>query len=361
MRHLGLRAKSGGVASRRTRVCVWCGGLGVATHLLGATASADDVADFYRGKTITMAVGFSPGGDYDLRLRMVGRHIGRYIPGNPTVVVNNMPGGGGLVVANWLANIAPRDGTVVVAITQSLPVLQAMGTTPGVKFDVRRFGFIGNTTDTPDVLNSWYTTGIRTIQDARERELVVGASGVASGSYMYPHALNLLAGTKFKIVTGYAGGNDINLAMERGEVGGRGSNSWAAWKMTRPNWLVEKKVNILVQVGLRRNPELADVPLMQESTDNNLDRQLLRFISAGTAMSRSLVTSPDVPRARLAALRQAFEATVKDPDFLEEASKTQTDLSIGTGTETQEIADSIVATPSEVIARANLLLDTSGK
>ena len=220
-----------------------------------APAAAQSVADFYRGKTLTMVVGTSPGGDYDLRLRMVARHIGRHIPGSPTVVVNNRPGGGGLVVANWLANVAPKDGSVVVAITQNLPVHQATGAA-GVKFDVREFNWIGNTTDTPNVINSWHTTGIRTINDVMTRELIVGATGTASGSFLYPYALNRLVGTKFKIVTGYPGGNDVNLAMERGEVGGRGSNSWASWKSTRPQWLAEKKVFILVQVGVKRNPEV---------------------------------------------------------------------------------------------------------
>src|SRR5437016_1397788 len=249
--------------------------------LVAAPAGSQTVADFYRGKTLTMVVGTSPGGDYDLRLRMVGRHIGRHIPGNPTIVVNNMPGGGGLVVANWLANIAPKDGSVVVAITQNLPVHQATGAA-GVKFDVREFNFIGNTTDTPNVINSWHTTDIRTIEDAMRRELVLGATGIASGSYLYPHALNQLVGTKFRIVTGYPGGNDINIAMERGEVGGRGSNSWASWKSTRPQWLAEKKVFILAQVGVKRNAELADVPTLQDLARNDGDRAVLEFISVDT-------------------------------------------------------------------------------
>ncbi len=224
---------------------------------------AQSVADFYRGKTITMTVGTSPGGDYDLRMRMVGRHLGKYIPGNPQIVATNMPGAGQMLVANWLASVAPKDGTVIAAISQNLAVHQATGAS-GVRYDVREFNWIGNTTDTPNTINSWHTTNIRTIQDVMVREHVVGATGFASGSYLYPFALNALVGTKFKIVTGYPGGNDINLAMERGEVGGRGSNSWASWKSTRPQWLAEKKVIILVQVGVRRNPELPDIPTLQD-------------------------------------------------------------------------------------------------
>ena len=263
--------------------------------LAAAPAAADPVEDFYRGKTISAVVGTSPGGDYDLRLRMVARHMGRHIPGNPTIVVSNMPGGGQMLVANWLANVAPRDGTAIVAISQNLPVHQATGA-QGVKYDVRQFNWIGNTTDTPNVINSWYTTGIRTIADVMQRELVVGATGIASGSYLYPYALNRLVGTKFKIVTGYPGGNDVNIAMERGEVGGRGSNSWASWKSTRPQWLAEKKIFILVQVALKRIPELPDVPTMAELAKNDIDRKVLTFISADTAISRPLVTNQGVPR-----------------------------------------------------------------
>jgi tripartite-type tricarboxylate transporter receptor subunit TctC len=330
--------------------------LAVFVPLLAVPAAAQPVADFYRGKTITMATGTSPGGDYDLRLRMVARHIGKYIPGNPNVTVINMPGGGGLVVANWLANIAPKDGTAVVAVTQNLAVHQATGAA-GIKFDVREFNWIGNTTDTPNVITAWHATGIRTIQDVMERELVVGATGRASGSFLYPYSLNQLVGTKFKIVTGYPGGNDVNIAMERGEVGGRGSNSWAAWKSTRPQWVAEKKIFNLVQVALRRNAELADVPTLMELAKNDDDRQVLAFISADTAISRPLTTNAGVPADRVEALRRAFSATMKDPAFLAEAARTETDISPMTGEEVQKIAVATINTPSHVLKRAHALIE----
>jgi len=330
--------------------------LPVLVLLLAIPAEAQPVADFYRGKTITMATGTSPGGDYDLRLRMVARHISKYIPGNPTITVINMPGGGGLVVANWLANIAPKDGTAVVAVTQNLAVHQATGAA-GIKFDVREFNWIGNTTDTPNVITAWHATGIRTIQDVMERELVVGATGRASGSFLYPYSLNQLVGTKFKIVTGYPGGNDVNIAMERGEVGGRGSNSWAAWKSTRPQWVAEKKIFNLVQVALRRNAELADVPTLMELAKNDEDRQVLAFISADTAISRPLTTNAGVPADRVEALRRAFTATMKDPAFLAEAAKTETDISPMTGEEVQKIAVATINTPPQVLKRAHALIE----
>jgi tripartite-type tricarboxylate transporter receptor subunit TctC len=327
-----------------------------ALSLVASPAGAQSVEEFYRGKTITMTVGTSPGGDYDLRMRMVSRHIGKHIPGNPTVIASNMPGAGQMLVANWLASVAPKDGTVIVALSQNMAVNQATGAS-GVKYDVRQFNWIGNTTDSPNVINAWHRTGIKTIQDVMQRELVVGATGTASGSYLYPYALNQLVGTKFKIVTGYPGGNDINLAMERGEVGGRGSNSWASWKATRPQWLAEKKIVILVQVGVKRNAELPDIPTMQDLAKNDLDKRVLTFISVDTAISRPLVTNGGVPRERVEALRRAFDATMKDPEFLAEAAKSQTDISPMTGEEAQKIAESTIATPPDVLARANALIE----
>jgi tripartite-type tricarboxylate transporter receptor subunit TctC len=321
-----------------------------------AQSAAQSVADFYRGKTITMAVGTSPGGDYDLRMRMVGRYLGKYIPGNPTVVATNMPGAGQMLVANWLANVAPKDGTAIVALSQNLAVHQATGAA-GARYDVRQFHWIGNTTDTPNVINAWHSTGIRTIQDVMQRELVVGATGTASGSFLYPYALNQLVGTKFKIVTGYPGGNDVNLAMERGEVGGRGSNSWASWKSTRPQWLAEKKVIVLVQVGVKRSPELPDIPTLQDLAKNEADRQVLTFISADTAISRPLVAGPGVPPERVEALRRAFDAVMKDPEFLAEAEKSKTDISPMTGEEAQKIAEATINAPADVRSRAGKLIE----
>ena len=324
--------------------------------VLAFPADAQSVADFYRGKTITMAVGTSPGGDYDLRMRMVGRYLGKYIPGNTTVVATNMPRAGDMLVANWLANGAPKDGTAIVALSQNLPVYQATGAS-GVRYDVRQFNLIGNTTDTPNIINAWHTTGIHSIQAVMQRDLVVGATGTASGSFLYPYALNQLVGTKFKIVTGYPGGNDINLAMERGEVGGRGSNSWASWKSTRPQWLAEKKVILLVQVGVKRNPELPDVPTLQDLAKNDADRQVLTFISADTAISRPLVTGPGVPAERVEALRRAFDAVMKDPEFLSEAEKSKTDISPMTGEEAQKIAEATINAPADVRSRASKLIE----
>jgi tripartite-type tricarboxylate transporter receptor subunit TctC len=328
--------------------------------LLAPAAKADAVADFYRGKTMQMIIATSPGGDYDTRGRLLARHMGRLIPGDPNIVAQNMPGGVGIAAANFMANAAPRDGTVLHMLMQNMPAHQAIGGN-GVKFDTRKLIFIGNTTDTPNVINSWYTTGIKTIDDVRQRELVVGAAGTATASAYYPAALNAMAGTKFKIVTGYPGGNDVNLAMEKGEVGGRGSNSWASWKSSRPQWITEHKINVLVQIGLKRHPDLPDVPLLFELAGNDQDREVLRFISADTAISRAAVTTPETPPERVAALRKAFMDTMRDPQFLAEAEKMQVDISPLSGEESQAVADKIVSTSPQVVERAKLLLEGTGK
>jgi tripartite-type tricarboxylate transporter receptor subunit TctC len=325
------------------------------TAIATVPAAAQSVADFYKGKTIQMVIGVSAGGDYDLRARLLARHLSKHIPGNPKIVPQNMLGAGGLVAANWMTNVAPKDGTALLAISSNLPVGQAVGL-EGVKYDVRKFSYIGNTTDSPNVINSWHTTGITKIEQVMEKELVVGATGRSSGSYYYPAALNAFAGTKFKIVFGYRGGADVNIAMERGEVGGRGSNLWASWVSTRPQWLAEKKIHMLVQIALTRHPDLKDVPLMQELVKSELHKQVMTFISADTAIARSIVTTPDVPADRVAALRAAFDAAMKDPALLKEAAQAHQDISPATGAAAQEIANSLANASPEVVAEAKKIL-----
>jgi tripartite-type tricarboxylate transporter receptor subunit TctC len=325
--------------------------------LAPSTVAAESVADFYRGKSISMVIATAPGGDYDLRARLLSRHLGRHIPGNPNIVPRNMPGGVGIQAANFVAGVAGKDGTTLHAIMQNMSTHQALGG-HGVEYDTRKFFWIGNTTDTPNVINSWHTTGIRTIQDVMTRELVVGAPGQATNSVYYPKALNELVGTKFKIVSGYPGGNQVNLAMERGEVGGRGSNSWASWKATKPAWLREKKIFILVQVALKRNPELADIPTMIELAKNDDDKAVLTFLSADVPISRAYVTTPGVPAERVNALRRAFDATMKDPAFVAEAAKLNMDMSPSTGEDAQRYSDQIANTPERVLKRARAIIES---
>ena len=319
-----------------------------------SAAHADPVADFYHGKTLSLIIGTSAGNDYDFRGRLIAKYMGRHIPGEPAIVPQNMPGAGGIKAANYLATIAPRDGTTLHMIMSNMMSSQAIGA-QGVQFDTRKFFWVGNTTSTPNVTVAWYKTGITSIEQVKSRELIVGAPGGTLG-VVYATAMNALLGTKFKIVTGYPGGNEVNLAMERGEIDGRASNSWASWKSTRPDWVKEKKIVVLVQVGLKRAPDLSDVPLLNELAENEMDRQVLTFLSADTSIARALVTAPDTPRDRVEALRRAFDATMKDPDFLADAEKTSMDIDPMSGAESQKVADSIVNTPPQVLARAKAVL-----
>lgn len=318
-------------------------------------AAAQTVEEFYRGKQISLVIGTSPGGDYDLRGRMLARYMGRYIPGNPTIVPRNMPAGVGLQAANWLATVAPKDGTSLHMVMQNMPMHQVLGG-QNADFDTAKFNWIGNTTNSPNTVATWHTTGVRTIDDARKKEVIVGAPGTATASVYYPMVMNALLGTKFKIIAGYPGGNDVNLAMERGEVGGRGSNSWASWISTKPDWIKEGKVHMLVQIGLAKHPDMPNVPLLMDLAANEADRAVLRFMSADTAFSRALATTPDVPADRVEALRRAFDASLKDADLVAESEKAQRDLSADRGEDVQKVVVELINTPPAVIERTKAIL-----
>lgn len=317
---------------------------------------ANSVDEFYRGKTITIAIGFSAGGDYDLRARLLARHMDRFIPGAPIMIARNMPGAGGMAATNWLAKIAPLDGTSLLMASQNTPLIQALGT-PGVEFDSRQFFWLGNTTDSPNVISVWAGRGVTSVEDAKQRDVTVGATGIGSGSYYYPFAANIVGGTRFKIVTGYPGGNDVNIAMERGEVDGRGSNSLAAWQATRPSWISERKIIHLVQIALKPHPDLKNVPLLSDLAATDIDKQAMRLIAAETAMARSIAASPDVPLDRVAALRHAFNLTLVSKEFLAEADKLGFDINAATGEEVQAIVNNIVNAPAPVIRRVREILN----
>lgn len=326
--------------------------------LITSGAAAQTVADFYRGKTVTMLVGTSSGNDYDYRARLVARHMGRHIPGEPTIVVRNVPGGGGIVAANNLGRIAPKDGSVMLASMQNMATLQALRS-PGIEFDAREFYWIGNTTDSANVVAAWHTTGIVNIEQAQQKEVIMGGV-MGNASLYYMTALNTLVGTKFKIVTGYPGGNEINLAMERGEVGGRG-NSFASWYSTKPDWVASGKLRFLAQVGFKRDPRHQDVPLLVELARNEFDRKVLEFISADTATSRPIATTPGVSLDRVDALRRAFDATMKDVQFLADAAKENMDISPSSGEDAQKVVVNILSAPPEVVARAKEIIEGTGR
>ena len=322
---------------------------GVSLAGLASAASADGVADFYRGKQINLVIGYGPGGGYDIYARLLGRFIGAHIPGNPTIVPQNMPGAGSRSAANWLALIAPKDGTVIASLSQATPTDQVLDQ-PGVRFDSRKFNWIGNLSVVNNILFVSAASGVSTIDEAKKKTLAIGASGASSPSVLYPQVSNNLLGTKFKIISGYPGGGDINIAVERHEVDGRGSDSWASLKSTHPDWIRDHAINILFQVGPRREKDLPDVPLWTELAQNEEQRQVLEILSGDVSVGRPILTAPDVPADRVKALRQAFDETMRDPQFIEAAKQANMEINPMSGEELQRVVERIVTPSPGVLA-----------
>jgi len=324
----------------------------------GLATNAFAADDFYKGKNIRFIIGYSPGGGYDTYARLVARHLADHIPGRPIIFVENMPGAASRVAAAYVYKAAPRDGTVLATADQSLALEQTLGDPLG--FDMRRFNFIGNPNVDNNTTATWAASGVATLEDAKQREVAVGATG-GSPSSQYPIVMNAILGTKFKVVLGYPGGADIDLAMERGEVMGRGSNSWASWKATQPEWLRDHKINILVQIGLTKAPDLQEAPLLTDLMTNAADRDLVTLLSSPVEIGRPVFTTPDAPPERVAILRAAFDEMLHDPAFLEDARKQRLDISSASGLEVQKVVQNIVATPSAVSDRLAAIFKSQQK
>jgi tripartite-type tricarboxylate transporter receptor subunit TctC len=285
-----------------------------------SNALAQSVAEFYRGKSIDLYINVSVGGGYDLYARLVARHIGKHIPGNPTIVPKNMEGGGGLRLSNWLYNVGAKDGTVIGAVTRAMAFEPLLGN-KGAQYDGTRFNYIGSANDEVSVCVAWYTSPVKSFADAQRTQLVIGASGIADDTYQYPALLNRMFGAKFKMVLGYPGGNDINLAMERGEVQGRCSIPWSTVKATRRFWIDENKVSLLMQYSLGKHPDLPNVPLVMDLARTDEQRTILTLIFGRQVMGRPFVMPPGVPKDRVEAVRKAFMETMADREFLAEAEQ----------------------------------------
>jgi tripartite-type tricarboxylate transporter receptor subunit TctC len=321
--------------------------------LVGAqSACADPIADFYAGKTVNVLIGVGVGGEYDLQARLVARHLGKHIPGHPTVLPQNMTGAGGLKMINYLYTVAPRDGTNIGMIQNAFPALQAAGL-PGVQFDAGKLQWLGTIAAVNETMAVWHTAGVKSIEDVRKRETVAGASGRGAITFTYPAMMNELLGTKFKIVTGYPGGNQINLAMERGEVEAR-NNTWSSWKATKPDWLRDKKIFVIAQAGPRAAD--LDAPSVEDLARDPQQRQLIELVVSGTQLGRPFATNA-APPERVAALRAAFAATMKDPEFLAEAARSGFEVEPVLGEPMQRIVDKVLATPKDVAVRAKALLE----
>lgn len=324
--------------------------------IAGTAATAQAPADFYRGRTVELYVGYSVGGGYDLYSRVLARHLGRHIPGNPTVVVKNMEGAGSLRLANWLYRIGAKDGSVIGTIGRGTPFDPLLGV-PAAQFDAARFTWIGSGNHEVSVCVAYDgPAGVTTFADLRTRGMTVGGTGASSDTDQFPKVVNSVLGTRLKLVSGYPGGNDIVLAMERGEVQGRCGWSWSSVKSTHGAMVAEHKLHVLLQLALHKHPELPDVPLVVDLAQNDGERQLLTLIFARQVMGRPYLAPPGVPADRADALRVAFMATMTDPEFLTEAEKSQLEVNPVYGQDLQKLVADIYSTPSEVARKAAQLL-----
>jgi tripartite-type tricarboxylate transporter receptor subunit TctC len=328
-----------------------------AALLLVATPGgrAQSVADFYKGRTVDLYIGYSVGGAYDLYARMIARHIGKHIPGNPTVLPKNMEGAGSLRLANWLYNVAPKDGSAMAIIGRGTGFDPLLGNAKA-QFDGTKFTWIGSANNEVSICVAWHTSGITKFEELLTKELVVGGTSSSADTDQFPKIVNGVLGTKMRVVTGYPGGNEVGLAMERGEVQGRCGWSWSSVKSTHQKWIDEKQFSILVQLALDKHPDLPDVPLVIDLAKSQEQRQILRLIFARQVMGRPFLAPPGVPQDRVDALRKAFMDTMTDKDFLADTEKAKMEITPVAGDKLQELVKEIYATPKELADKAAAMI-----
>ncbi len=327
----------------------------------GAASAQESVAQFYKGKTVTIVVGSSPGGGYDLYGRMIARVLGRHIPGNPSVIVSNMPGAASNVAAAYIYNVAPKDGTTIGAIFMGAVVEPLFSDKARPTHDVTKFNFIGNANKDAYVCLVRGDAPVKTFADAFEKELILGASAEGASTRDYPTLLRNLLGAKFKIVAGYPGTREINLALEKGEVQGGCGQTWSSVTATYPAWFRDGLVKPLVQEDSEGYPELnkAGVPLARDFAKTPEQREILDLVHSQAAFGRPYVVAPGVPQERVEALRKAFMAAMEDPDLVAEAKRIKVDIAPTPGDQLQDMIAKIYATPAEVVEKARQALTFS--
>jgi tripartite-type tricarboxylate transporter receptor subunit TctC len=315
--------------------------IATAVAIAGPQAFAQTPEQFYKGKSIELAIGYPPAGSNDFYARLLARHLGKHIPGNPNIVPQNRPGAGSFLTLAYVYGVAPKDGTVIGIGAPTAPLDEKLGT-QGVRFKTAELNWIGRIDSLINIVFTWHTSPVKTIDDAFKTEAKLSGTGVGSTVSIYPTVMNRVLGTKFKLIMGYKGSNDAQLAVERGEVEGH-STSWTAVKVAHQDWRPDKKINILVQFSIKKHPELQDVPTVVELARNDEDRQVLSAVVNAAEIGTSFFTASNVPKDRVEVLRRAFDATMKDPEFLAEAQKTQ--LSVGplAGEELQKLVAEVAA------------------
>ena len=316
---------------------------GILAPITGAVAD-----DFYKGKTIAFIVGFSSGGGYDTYARLLARHMPSHIPGSPTIIAQNMDGAGSMRAANHVYNVAPKDGTVISAVNATLLMYQLLGG-KGAQYNPAKLQWIGSVANSNNSVITWHASGIRTVEDARKQDVPMAGTGTTSYANIYPTIMNAVLGTRFKVINGYTGSNLMDLAMERGEVAGRSGAALASLFSERPDWIRDKKINFLVQIGYERDPALADVPTLGELAKGERDKQVVNVVTLPTTVGYAYWLAPEVPAERVAILRDAFAKTVSDPNFLAEAKKLNLDIKVQTGEQIAGLVKAAAQTSKEVL------------
>ena len=332
----------------------------VAMIFAPAAQAQDAIANFYHGKRITLQVGSEAGGGYDVVAHVVAAHLGDHIPGSPQIIVQDVPGGGSLLLANLFATPqTPHDGTVFGLASNGMPTTPLLSP-QAVHYDPRNFFWLGSPSQEIEILAAWHEAPIQTIDDVFTKQLIVGASAPGSATWDFPFITNQLLGTQFKIVTGYRGATEVKLAMERGEVQANAALAWGSAKASYGDWLRDKKLNVVAQYGSRKAHDLQDVPLMPQAKKPE-DQKILDILYARSEYGRPFFLPPDVPMERAMALRKAFADTMRDPAFIADAEKASLDLDPVSGEDHEELTKRLYATSSDVVNRARKLLDVTGK
>jgi tripartite-type tricarboxylate transporter receptor subunit TctC len=315
-------------------------------------ATAQSVEEFYTNNVVEIYIGFAPGGGYDLYGRLVARHMGKHIPGNPTVVPINMQGAGSLRLMNWLHSAAPKDGTAIGMVNRGTPFAWLLGERDFALFDPRDYTWLGSVNDDVSVCVSWERSGIESLEDMRHKEFIVGSTGPGADEYIFPKVLAGVLGAQIRNVAGYSGGNNINYAMERGEVDGRCGWTWSSVISTKPNWIENETINVIMQFSLRKHPDLPDVPLMLDFAQTEEEYQILRLINLRGPFGRPFLVPPGLPEDRAIALRVAFEAMMKDPEFLADAERARMEIMPVSAGDLEDLLDEAYATPENIVDKA---------
>jgi tripartite-type tricarboxylate transporter receptor subunit TctC len=315
-------------------------------------AHAEPVAQFFARKTVTITIGYTAGGSYDLYGRLLARHLGNHLPGEPTVIAQNMPGAGSLKAANYLYEIAPKDGTALGVVVESAALEQALAN-PAVQYDAAKFTYIGRIATSNNIFMQWHTAKVQSLEQAKHIESSLAGTGPGSIAETVPRLLNALIGTKFRLISGYPASREAMLAMERGEVEGA-SSSWAAVKVGKKDWLRENKIAIILQTTPQRSAELPQTPSLGEIGDTAEDRQVFALYAGGSAIGRSVLAPPGIPAERVKLLRDAFEAMIKDPDFLSDLQKLDVELDPLRGEQVAKLVAQTLDVPLAVRERAKL-------